>query len=617
MRRTLTAIGALVTGLVPAVALAQDPFTLDEIVFAANLDATEAARTGASFSIITREELEKAGKTRVADVLDGMSGISVASDGGLGAATNVRVRGLSGQRYLGVRIDGIDVTDPSLGQTGFDFGRLTTAGIGRVEVIKGSQSALYGSEAIAGVIDISTNRATENGTVTSVEAEGGSYDTLRGSLNVSTLADRGEMALTLSRVQTNGFSAADENQGNTEDDGFEATRLSFTGAYDLTDTLRVGASGFYEDSEVEFDEFGGDGTPDEETEGETWGLRGFADLTTGAVTHTFAASYFENDRHTTGTTAFGTTNSRFVGDRVELSYKGLADLGESLKLVFGGDWTDEGFDTSTNTGSQITRAVFAQALLAATDTLDLSVAARLDDHSGFGSRVTGRASAAWRPAEGWVLRAVAGTGFRAPSLFERFDSQFGNPGLKEETSVSYELGVERHFDNGGNVKLTAFYTEIDDLIEFVTLTTFPNPFTGQFRQVPGTTETSGVELSGRLPIGERIALFGNYTYTEAETAAGPRLLRVPRHDLLLGAEADVTDRLAGRVTVQYVADLLDIGTPAELPDYTVVDASLTYAVTDEAEVYFRIENLFDEEYQVVRGFGTSDRAFYAGVRASF
>ena len=142
------------------------------------------------------------------------------------------------------------------------------------------------------------------------------------------------------------------------------------------------------------------------------------------------------------------------------------------------------------------------------------------------------------------------------------------------------------------------------------------PFTGQYRQVPGTSTSKGVELSGAWMIGNDVRLFANYTYTDATDATGARLLRVPRHDAAIGIEAGFATRWTGTLSLRHVA-----GRPAEwgtpMPDYTVVNASLGYALTDRATAYLRIENLTDESYQTAAGYNAAGRAVFAGVRAAF
>ncbi len=598
---------------VAAPAHAEDPLHLGEITVYANKAGTPIPldRTGATVDVVTEHELRQSSETALADRLSLLPGVSTSGNGGLGNTTTVRVRGLDG-KYVKVLMDGIDITDPSSSQVQFNWAGMTNAGLSRVEVLKGSSSSVYGSRAVAGVINMSSDQRTgEPGTVLRFGLEGGTYDTYRAGFNVTTEGERGGLSFSVSRVQTDGFSS---KAAGTEPDGYEGTQLNFSADIMATDTLTLGISGYALNSEGDFDEFDGDGVPpyDENNTTKTRALRAFAELATGAVTHTFSATYFNNDR-VSSSNGFDTP---FDGTRKRLDYTGVWDVSQALQFTFGGDWEREEFESGVDSGDADMTGIFAEALYAANDSLDLSASLRWDDHSEFGGNLSGRLAAAWRPAENTIVRAVAATGFRAPSLYELNHSLYGNPNLQPEESASFELGVEQQFGGGSFVKATAFYTEIDNLIQFVTLTSFPQPFTGEYQQVPGTSTSQGVELSGAWVLSDAFALYSNYTYTDAVDANGDRLLRVPGHDFVFGFSTVLADRWEGDLAVHYVADRPDeFGTVME--DYTVTDATISYALSETADAYLRIENIFDEQYQTSAGYNAPGRGFYVGLRAAF
>ncbi|MCA0940144.1 TonB-dependent receptor [Salipiger pacificus] len=609
----LRAATALTAASLCGAAFAQDDYDLGTLTLSANRgESTELSRSGVTVEVVTKEDLEQSGETLLADYLARLPGVSVTANGGIGSTANLRVRGLP-SKYVGVYIDGIDVTDTSGPQIQYDFGTLTTADVSRIEVLKGSQSALYGSEAIGGVINITTNRATEEGLTQSVAAEYGSYNTRKLSYNLSYLGTRGSFASTLSYIDTDGFSAADEDDGNREDDGHEARRLSFSGDYALTETITVGGAAFWQVSDSEYDEDGptdGD-THDELSESDQYGVRAFAHLETGAMSHELSAQYYEIDRKLSGSNSWGSFEYPYEGRRWSLGYQGQTEL-SAATLTFGADATRERYESGGTDGDQDTLGFWAQADWHLSDAVELVTVLRHDDHSEFGGKTTGRISLAFLPTPDLTLRASVGTGFRAPSLYERFDVWSGNSDLTPETSVSYELGVEQRF-GAGYVGATLFRTEITDLIDYYY---DPVTFEGGYVQIDGTSWTQGVELTGGVNLSESLSLAGAYTWTDSEDAqTGDRLSRVPLHDLSLSLDADVTDAFRAGLTVQHVSGLEDVA--ETLDDYTVANMNLRYALTDQAELYLRVENLFDEDYQVVKGYGTSDRAAYFGVRASF
>ena len=598
MKKNIATVGILLSGVAPLHAQTDEIFVLDEIVVSASLEETERSRTGATVTVVTQEELRESGETRVIEYLDRLPGVSASGNGGVGSRATLRLRGLPG-RYVPVYIDGIDVTDPSSTQTAFNWGDLTTSGISRIEVLTGSQSALYGSEAIGGVINITTTRATELGTHYTAGIEAGSYDTLRAELGVTSKGERGELAFNLSHINTNGFSAADENAGNTEADGHESTALTFSGAYQATDTLKLGFTLLYQDSETEQD----GGFPVADAAGQAFVTRKagrvYAEIDGDVVDHSFSLSHSRTDRF------FPVGFSQnFQGDRTEATYQGSTSFND-VKLAFGTSYTKEEFSVDAVSGSYDIASLFGEAQYAVNDAVDISLSLRHDEHSEYGSNTTGRLALAWRATPDTVVRASAATGFRAPSLYELF-GPFGDPTLQPETSLSFELGVEQKIA-GGSVRATVFHTEIDDLIGFAG---------GTYAQVPGTSVTRGIELAAALPISDRADFFGSYTYTNAEDQAGNQLVRVPEHDLVLGLEAELGGNWRGQVSFNHVAGRADDGGMA-MGDYSLVNASVTYDISDNAEAYLRVENLLDEEYQTSAGYGTSDRAFYVGLRARF
>lgn len=598
MKHSLSPIAILWLSTAPMMAGAQ-VLDLDEITVLAGQSDTELSRTGASVEVLDQQDIEDAPRD-TATALSLLPGVTLSQNGGTGATSTLRVRGL-GSKYIAVRIDGIDVSDPSSTQTSFNFGGLINSGIGRIELLKGSQSAIHGSEAVGGVIDITSRRSDKPGFSASVTAEAGSFGTKLGATTLSNVTEDGEVTLNLSRIDTDGFSSRDSD---TESDGFEQTDLRLTARHAVTDQLTLGMAGLYSDGTLEFDRSTSD--PSGEIEQTRRGARVFAEYAGGVIDHEFSAQSFTNDRLDAGSIF----TNRFVGKRDKVDYTGHAMLNPRSDLHFGAEWSEETARLDASRYETSEAAVFAELQYAASDALDVSLALRQDEHADFGGRTSGRVALAWRFSDDMTLRAVAGTGFRAPSLYELYGS-FGNAGLMAETSESYELSLERRFANDGTIKATLFNTEIDNLIDYSFVTS-------SYAQVPGETRTRGLELAGRTPLGDAVDLFGSYTLTDTRTPGGGRLARTPRHDLLVGLSGQTDWGLRGEISVNHIMDRPDDGFPARaMPDYTVVHVGTSYAITDDADMYLRIENLTDTTYQTAAGFNQSGRAAYFGVRASF
>ena len=605
---------ALATAAAPALALEDQVTNLDTITVTASAQPVDLSRTGASVDVLTTDDLASAPLSFGA-LLTRLPGVTLASNGGLGTLSDLRLRGLPGY-YLGTRIDGIDVSDPSMGQLKFDFGALTTAGLSRIEVLRGSQSALYGSEAVAGVIDITSWRPDHEGTSGRVSLEGGSMGTLTAAGSVGLKSDRAELALSLSRTLTDGFSAS---ALGTEEDGFRGTSASLHGRYALTESLSLGATLIGTDSLADLDSTSGD--TDYTVDTRLRGGRVFATLDTGAVTQELSVAKLRTER----VYSYG---SLYQGDRLTYAYTGRWQ-GGALSLNWGADRTEEDLDVSSY-GSRIdagiaTNAVFAEALWAARDDLDLSVALRHDQHSLFGGETSGRLGLAFRPSEAWVIRAVAATGFRAPSPYELW-SDYGNAALQPETSRSFELGAERIFA-AGSLKATLFDTRITDKIDWDQSATSCQSYvttgrTGCYATVSGTTRSRGIELEGKADLARGWQVFGAYTYADADLRdAGitTRAARAPRHVLVAGVNRDFGTGWQGSLSARHVADRLDkvSGALVTMPDYTVADMAVSYAITETTRASLRIENLFDEDYQTVRNYAQPRRAIYLGIGTTF
>jgi len=588
------------TPLMLAPASAQDVFDLGEIVISGSLSPVTEGETGATVEIVEGEDIATS-DTSVINRLDRLPGVSSSANGGVGSSTTIRIRGL-GPSYVGVRLDGIDITDPASLSPQFNFGGLLSSGIDRIEVLKGSQSALYGSEAIAGVVNITSFRPTELGFSGLSNLETGSYGTNIGSASAGYSTDRGFVALSYGRIVTEGFSSRTQDGPDadvTEDDGFRQSTVNATGEYDLTDTLSMGAALFYRAGDLDYDisRTNSEGR----IQSEEIGARVYAKLNTGNVDSTFSYSYFDIERDVDG--------SIFRGTRRNLAYLGTATVSNALVLNFGADYTEEDYRSNGIFATEDNTSVNAELLYSPSDAIDISAALRFDDNSTFGGKTTGRLAGVWRPTSDLAFRGVIGTGFRAPSLNERFGPFGANLELQPEKSISFELGVEKTFSQGF-IKATFFQSDIDNLIGYE----------NSYVQVPGTSTSKGVELSGEYSLSAATNFFGNYTYTDARNADDTRLTRVPRHDLVLGVDSAFSDKFSGSLDIRYVADALASSfAPADnkVGTYTVVGASLAFDLNDTTQAYLRVENLFDEDYEMAGGYNTPGRSAFFGVRADF
>ena len=605
--------------MVPAMGQAQDTL-LDEIVVTANRIAAAINRVGVSVSVVSEADLQQSTQTTVAGVLSQLPGVSLVSQGPFGNTGNLRIRGADG-RYLAVFIDGVRVSDPSSTTVQFDFGSLLTTDVGRIEVLRGSQSALWGGSAVGRVINITPKEAVEEGFHQSVKAESGSYGTAILAYGLTQKSGPLEFSLNIGALHTDGYSAA---AAGVEADGADAERLSFSAKYQVNEILSVGASAFTQRVRQDYDGYAAPtyllGDANSVQRKRETGGRVFADYTVGNSEHVFDATVFRTARDYDQDGAL----SGFNGKRVTLAYKGQTEVSKALTLVYGVDWQKETAQyTNLPGGGADTESLgaYAQALWAVRDDVDLSASVRMDHNAGFGDFPTGRLALAYRPDAATTVRAALATGFRAPSIDERFGDYpgtypfVGNPDLTPEKSVSYELGIEHVYGNGASVSATLFQLNVNDLVTYV----FGLPST--LVNLPGKSKRSGVELSAQMPINDRVSLTAAYTYTDARNPAGGRLVQVPFHDLSLGLAAKVTDKLSAEVNIKAQAGRWDNDpntfVAGPMPDFGVVNLAVHYAINDSAEAYLKIDNVLDQDYQLINGYNTSGRAVYVGLQAKF
>ncbi len=613
----------------PATAQEPEYQDLGDIVLSALRTASERLRTGVSVSVIGTEELAAARDTSLADTLARLPGVSITQSGPFGSTASLRIRGADG-RYLAVIVDGIKVSDPSGTNVSFDWGNLMAADIARVEVLRGSQSALWGGSAVGGVVSITTRAATEDGLHQTVAVEGGSFSSGKLSYGATYKDDRAELSVNATHFRTDGFSAA---AAGTEADGAESTRLSFTARYQLSDTLAVGGSAFWQNTTQAYDGYVGSALTDRDnTQDRTeTGARLFAELEAGQTTHLFDLSVFDIRR----VLDQSGSGSRFDGKRTSAGWQATTEASEALTVVYGLDWTKE-----EASYSNLPAAFRIPKRLAPSPRPSGRRPRRLTFPSPCGRTITRPSGpsppGAWRlpsaqPRQRRCARPSPAasaprrlTNFTASTPIRIIRSRAIPPDPEE--SLSYELGVEHAFASGATVAVTAFRLEIDNLVNYAacplgpTFTCAPGTFS-TLENLAGVSTRQGIELAANVPLSDRVGLGLAYTYTDSRNPSGDQLIRVPLHQLSLSLDADLSDRLSAGLSLTHLAgrvdNAADFSGEKTMPDYTVLDAVVSYDLTDTTEAYLRIENLTDESYQEVDGYATAGRSVYLGLQAKF
>ena len=590
----------------------QEDTRLDTIIVdGSRLDQT-LTEIGSSVSVITSEDMDELGVDFALDAVATAPGVTINQNGAFGGSASVRIRGASSDQTL-VLIDGVPVSDPTGTGGGYNFAYLDTDNIERIEVLKGPQSTLWGSDAIGGVVSITTKRPTD-GLSGSVFGEYGSFNTVRGGAAISNANDAGDFRIAATGLTTDGISKADEDNGNTEDDAYDSQTIAARGGLNLPGSVRLESSLLWSDAESEYDSYSGgaqgnvaDG--DEVTNSET--LSGTitlkAPLFDGLLDNLVQVGYSDIERENRSN---GVQSYHTEGDRALFRYQGTLNINEANKLAFGA----EREETSANSDESSVDSLFALYEFKPVDDLTLTGGLRMDDHETFGSETTGRVAAAWTATDQLVVRASWAQGFKAPSIFQStYICSFcgltePNRNLKPETSEAYDIGVEWHSaDQRLMLGATLFDQETENLIDF--------SFTAGYDNI-AFVESQGVELVGAYTFTSWLNVSANYTYIDAEDGDGNELARLPETSANVTVSFDPEGPFSGAVLVRYNGEEANTN-GTELDSWTRLDLTGSYDLNDKVELYGRIENVFDEDYQQILGYGTPGTSGSLGLRLRF
>lgn len=606
----------------------------DVVITASRLD--ESLRDVASdITVIPSTDLKNAQQRMVANALREMPAVDVNQSGGPGSLTSVFMRGADSSQTL-VMIDGVIVNDPIAADRGYDFANLTTDNIDRIEVVRGPQSVLYGSDAMGGVINIITRQGSGDPQANML-LEAGSWASYRGSVGVTGGTSLVNYSFGASHYQTAGINSSypnDHDRDYYRNDTFSARfGVRPLAWFDVDVTVRGTQSSTQLD-------LGGGPQPDDPNEVlsvSQWLLRVapsvrlFDDL----WVQTLALSLTSYDTHDDRPPDANTTGYSFSVFRSRLAmvdWQNTVRLAEVHSFVFGlayreesGESSSDFFDPASPPATQTvlnnetawTGSVYGEYRIHLWDRLTASAGARLDDHKAYGGRGTYRGTVAYVIEEtDTKLRSTIGTGFKAPTLFELFSS-FGNPALQPEQSMGWDAGFDQGLlDRKVVASVSYFRNNFRDLIDF-------NSATNTYFNV-GRAGTSGVEAALRVRPVKDLDVRASYTFTDTKDKdTGEELLRRPRHKATVRTDYAITEALHVNASYLYVGAKKDENfntfpaTTVTLPDYALLNIGASYKVAEKIEVFVRGENILDRKYQDVFQFPTPGAAVYGGASFEF
>jgi len=565
--------------------------------------------------VIDRAEIDRRQAVYAADILDTVPGLAVTDDGAFGGVTSIRMRGASSDKTL-VLIDGVPQNDPSDPNGAYDFANLDLSNVERIEILQGPQSSLWGSDAIGGVISLTTREL--NGWQGA--SEGGTLSSFDGSAAIGQRTDSYAFGAQLFGDRSDGVAKAD---GIGPPDPYWSWSGGAYGRLTPTSWITLDAHLRYEQSYAAVDGYSADTfafgyTPQyATTRGWTGIARAIAD-TPLAFTDTLSVGVYQQDR---SDIYIGVPADSSAYDAMAEDYRFTAERGAATDpwgLVIGAERLST--DASLSTGAHLslgTTSAFGIVRYKPIDAITLTASGRYDAPDTYQSQATGHFAAVWRLPAGFSLEGAWGQGFKTPSISE-IACDFCFPtgpskGLKPEHAVGWDAAVGwTSPDQRLSAKVTAYRLAVRDQIEFSP--SFP------FRYVNlDSTRTDGAEAEVDVRLTRSLSAHAGYAYTNAtDLDADTQMLRVPRNtgsvslDWARGRwQAAFTLRSEGKDADEDPSTFL----PATRPGFTLADISGSYALSPSLQLTARVEDIAGAHYQEVLGYGEPKRMIFFGIRA--
>ena len=609
--------------------VAQD-FVLDQITVSANRVFTPVNETGAIVNVIDEEIIQNKKATFLTQILSTTPGISVSQNGPVGSTTEIKIRGY-GSKYIKVYYDGIDIADVTGVEVKPYIVGIPSNNLKKIEILQGSQSALYGSEAVGGVLFLETKDLTEKND-SSINIQYGSYNTKSLSISTGYQIEGTRLGLRFSNTESDGYSALETGKEGAENDGYFNREISIKTLTDFNNGASFSLNLLNTFNKGDYDGFMGD-AENYYYEQLNQGLGAKLSIKGKNSDQKFGLNFYKTDR--TQFSPFASTE--YYGNRGSIDYQILRNFNFGRGIF--------GLATETNT-VEINKtdkvvnnyASFISLLTKPINNATLDTTIRLDDHSVFGQKITGRITGTYQPNKDLVIKVGSGTGFRAPSLDEmygqynvndpsnfRADSNgdftvlYGNPLLKPENSTSMDAGFSYRI-NKFNAVLSGsiFNIKIDNAISWDP----EDPtdwYDGKYNQLGNKSERKGYDLRLNTSINSNSKFGISYANTTDEN--GNSVSNIPKQVINVSLFSKVTDKLSINGELQSVSELTGVKSDGSgvvpLKDYNLLNAKLSYLLNGNSKIYLNGENLLDETYETSSGYGTAKRSFYLGYERQF
>ena len=609
--------------------VAQD-FVLDQITVSANRVFTPVNETGAIVDVIDEEIIQNKKATFLTQILSTTPGISVSQNGPVGSTTEIKIRGY-GSKYIKVYYDGIDIADVTGVEVKPYIVGIPSNNLKKIEILQGSQSALYGSEAVGGVLFLETKDLTEKND-SSINIQYGSYNTKSLSISTGYQIEGTKLGLRFSNTESDGYSALETSKEGAENDGYFNREISIKTLTDFNNGASFTLNLLNTFNKGDYDGFMGD-AENYYYEQLNQGLGAKLSIKGKNSDQKFGLNFYKTDR--TQFSPFASTE--YYGNRGSIDYQILRNFNFG-RGIFG--LAAETNTVEINKTDKVVNnyASFISLLTKPINNATLDTTIRLDDHSVFGQKITGRITGTYQPNKDLVIKVGSGTGFRAPSLDEmygqynvndpsnfRADSNgnftvlYGNPLLKPENSTSMDAGFSYRI-NKFNAVLSGsiFNIKIDNAISWDP----EDPtdwYDGKYNQLGSKSERKGYDLRLNTSINSNSKFGISYANTTDEN--GNSVSNIPKQVINVSLFSKVTDKLSINGELQSVSELTGVKSDGSgvvpLKDFNLLNAKLSYLLNGNSKIYLNGENLLDETYETSSGYGTAKRSFYLGYERQF
>ena len=629
------ALMSCISFVMPNIASAQQPDgDMENILVSASLLPITINRSANAITIIDRNEINNRAVVSASDLLRDVAGLAVSRSGAQGSQTQIRMRGGEANHLL-VLVDGVEANNPAQSDE-FNWGTLVAAHIERIEIIRGPQSSMLGSDAMAGVVNIIT-RSTDQPLSANAFFETGGFNTQNNGISIGFKDGGFDMRLGVSDLQTDGENIS---RSGSEKDGYENTNLNLKSGWRASDQLRLTfvarqSDGMNEyDADSDFDSLIDDQDNVSKFRSATMQLKADYSSFNGHWQHQLSMAQSTNknaefNQRTPGTVTDSNKDQyRLVSSLLwdELNHR-LSLLIEREEEEFQqrgpiNDYGVFGIYDPNQSRSRDTDSLALEYRADISEKLTLAVSTRHDDNSEFNSSDTSRVEAIYQINDSVRLRSAYGTAIKNPTFTERFGfytNFIGNPSLEPEESSNWELGIDQLFNQGGStLSVTFFNSELENEIDgnFMDPVTFR--YTSKNRQ--GLSKRQGMELTTVNKLNDAVSLNTSYTYTDSVESDGANRLvdevRRARHIGSLNLSWQAMDSLHINANAQYNGSQMDVVYPknVKLADYTVVNLSANYRATPNLDVYVRFDNLLNESYEEVFSYQTLGFSANIGVR---